>query len=217
MPVTPSSTTAKTSSWPISVGAEGIAAAQFARCGFDVLSQTVRDKPWYDFAVTRAGNLLKVSVKASDDGRWNLTHAFTRRNPEPGARNFDCRSAIDFWVDSQGSKTICCLVQFDGVSISQLPRIYLAFPCEIAAEMRLVSERTGFCGLPERYEWTSAEGKRELTTLPNSWRFSLERIQELLDHQAAPSITGAFAKGPSSVAVSAPLRLVKSSAVALTA
>ena len=186
---------AKTSTWPINIGAEGIAAAQFARCGFDVLSQVGRDKPWYDFAVTRAGNMLKVSVKASDDGRWNLVQGFGRRNPEPGTRALDCRSAIDFWADSQGSKTICCLVQFEDVAVTQMPRIYLAFPAEIAAEMRLASERTSSCGLQERYEWTNAEGKREYAALPTSWRFSLERIQELLDRQtAAPVFTGSFPK-----------------------
>ena len=29
----------KSPSWPITIGSEGIAAAQFARCGFDVLVQ----------------------------------------------------------------------------------------------------------------------------------------------------------------------------------
>jgi len=189
---------AKTPTWPISIGAEGIAAAQFARCGFDVLMQVGRDKPWYDFAVTRAGNMLKVSVKASDDGRWNLAQGFGRRNSEPGTRTLDCRNAIDFWADSQGSKTICCLVQFEDVAISQMPRIYLAYPAEIAAEMRLAAERTGICSLPEQYEWTTPEGKLELAALPSKWRFSLERIHELLEGQTS-LISGSFPK-PSVVA-----------------
>ena len=205
---------AKTSTWPISVGAEGIAAAQFARCGFDVLAQTARDKPWYDFAVTRAGNLLKVSVKASEDGCWNLTEGFARRSPEAGARALDCRSAIDFWADSQGSKTICCLVQFEAVPLNQLPRIYLAFPYDIAAEMRAASERTGHCALQERYEWTASDGKRERAALPASWRFSQERIQELLDRQAAPLFTGAF---PKSSAVAVPPAVVRPHGIALSA
>lgn len=184
---------AKTATWPIAVGAEGIAAAQFARCGFDVLAQVGRDKPWYDFAVTRAGNMLKVSVKASDDGRWNLAQGFIRRNSEPGTRTLDCRTAIDFWADSQGSKTICCLVQFQDVAITQMPRIYLAYPGEIAAEMRLASERTSICCLPEQYEWTSAEGRREFGALPSKWRFSMERIQELLEGQTS-LISGSFPK-----------------------
>ena len=48
-------TQTKTTSWPINVGAEGIAAAQFARCGFDVLVQSGHDKPWYDLVITKAG------------------------------------------------------------------------------------------------------------------------------------------------------------------
>ena len=179
-------TAAKAPNWPISVGAEGIAAAQFARCGFDVLVQTCRDKPWYDFAVTRAGNLLTVSVKASDDGCWNLTHGFDRRSSDPGMRTLDYRRAIDCWASSQGSKTICCLVQFEGVTISQMPRVYLAFPVEIAAEMRVAMARTGHCALQEQYEWTSAEGVREVAALPSNWRFSQERIRELLERQASP-------------------------------
>lgn len=184
----------KTSTWPISVGAEAIATAQFARCGFDVLAQSLRDKPWYDFAVTRSGNLLKISVKASEDGSWNLAQSFSRRSTD-NAKSFDCRSAVDFWVDSQGTKTICCLVQFEGVTINQLPRIYLAFPYEIAAEMRAAAERTNHCALLEKYEWTSMDGKRERTMLPSNWRFSQERIQELIDRQVAPLFTGTFSKG----------------------
>lgn len=174
----------RTTSWPITVGAEGIAAAQFARCGFDVLVQAGRDKPWYDLAVTRAGNLLKVSVKASEDGCWFLAQGFARSLPNHGSK-VDCRSAIDLWVDSQGSKTICCLVQFDGVPLSQLPRIYLAFPYEIAGAMRTTAERTGHCTLFEQYEWRTSIGEREFTALPSSWRFSEDRIQDLLERQAA--------------------------------
>src|SRR5579871_652873 len=96
----PLATQSKASTWPITVGAEGIAAAQFARCGFDVLVQAGRDKPWYDLAVTRAGNLLKVSVKASDDGHWDLTQSFSRgRRVTDIAGGLDCRHAIDLWVD----------------------------------------------------------------------------------------------------------------------
>jgi len=209
----------KPSSWPISIGAEGIAAAQFARCGFDVLAQAGRDKPWYDFAVTRAGSMMKVSVKASEDGRWNLPQSFARRGPEMGAKNIDCRSAIDFWMDSQGSKTICCLVQFEGVAINQLPRIYLAFPNEIAFEMRLASERTGQCALQELYEWASPEGKTEVGSLPPTWRFSQERIQELVDRHNGP--LSAAGMPPRSVAISTatamPPRVERLSGIALSA
>src|ERR1700757_541597 len=69
----------KAGSWPITVGAAGIAAAQFARCGFDVMIQAGPDKPWYDLVVTKGGNLLKIGVKASEDGRWRLAESYLLR------------------------------------------------------------------------------------------------------------------------------------------
>jgi hypothetical protein len=171
--------TSKSPSWPISVGAEGIAAAQFARCGFDVLVQAGRDKPWYDLVVTRDGSLLKVSVKASETGQWGLAESYIRRTAEVGGNRLDCRNAVDMWADSYGSRTICCLVQFQGSAIHQLPRIYLAYPSEIALRMRVCAERTGHCALIEEYEWTSPDGDRQIEVLPVTWLFSEKRIQEL--------------------------------------
>ena len=69
----------KPGSWPITVGAAGIAAAQFARCGFDVMMQAGPDKPWYDLVVTKAGNLLKIGVKATEDGCWRLAESYLLR------------------------------------------------------------------------------------------------------------------------------------------
>src|SRR5579871_1647786 len=69
----------KQGSWPITVGAAGIAAAQFARCGFDVMNQAGHDKPWYDLVVTKGPNLLKIGVKASENGRWNPAESYLQR------------------------------------------------------------------------------------------------------------------------------------------
>ena len=180
----------KTTTWPINVGAEGIAAAQFARCGFDVLVQSGHDKPWYDLVITKAGNLLKVSVKASDDGSWSLTHSYQRR-ADPTGNKSDCQRAIDLWMDCQGSRTVCCLVQFKGVSIDQLPRIYLASPSEIAARMRETADRLSQAMLYEQYEWTSQESEsRSLELLPREWLFSQDRIQELLAREASEGLSG---------------------------
>ena len=170
----------KPASWPMSVGAEGIAAAQFARCGFDVLVQAGRDKPWYDLVVTKAGNLLKVSVKASDNGEWALPSGFIRRVAETNGMRVDCLSAIDMWRSGYGSRTVVCLIQFEGAAIHELPRVYLASPDEIAANMREVAARTGRCTLLEMYEWTAANGARNIEMLPEKWHFSQDRVQELL-------------------------------------
>lgn len=177
------SNSGKTSCWPISVGAEGIAAAQFARCGFDVLVQAGRDKSWYDLVVSRAGYLLKISVKASDNGQWWLTNQFSRRAQDLAPNKIDTGSAVNMWLSSYGSRTVCCLVQFESVALDELPRIYLACPQEIAQRMRETAERAGQCALFERYDWTDSEGSACIETLPESWRFSEERIQQMLEQQ----------------------------------
>lgn len=188
-------------SWPITVGAEGIAAAQFARCGFDVLVQASRDKPWYDLVVTRAGSLLKVSVKASDDGEWRLTSGYTRGGQALSATPFDVRSAIDRWLASYGSRTVCCLVQFHGVAIDQMPRLYLASPAEVGQVMRQTADRIGLCAVKERYEWSRA-GSAQVEMLPEAWRFTPERIEDLLAQQSA-KLMAAFSAAKSSATAAA--------------
>lgn len=184
----------KSPSWPITIGSEGIAAAQFARCGFDVLVQASRDKPWYDLVVTRAGNLLKVSVKASENGEWELTSGFTRRVAPASGMRTDCRSMVEMWRAGYGSRTVCCLVQFEGVAITQMPRIYLASPDEIAAAMHNTAERTGRCTLLEHYEWNGRDGERNLEVLPAEWNFSPARVQQLLLSQGTASLAVVPAK-----------------------
>ena len=46
----------------------GVAAAQFARLGFDVSVQYGENQPEYDLIVARGELLLKISVKGSQDG-----------------------------------------------------------------------------------------------------------------------------------------------------
>lgn len=172
---------ARTPSWPIIVGATGIAAAQFARCGFDVMVQSGPDKPWYDMVVTKGGNLLKVGVKASEDGRWQLGESYLLRAAHANARKPDIPHAIRMWLDTHGERTVYCLVQFEGVSLNQLPRLYLATPAEIARRMRDVVDRKGQPLLYEQYEWTSPEtGFTAFEALPSRWLFSMDRIHELL-------------------------------------
>lgn len=169
----PGSSPSKPGSWPMSVGAAGIAAAQLARCGFDVLIQTGHDKPWYDLAVTKAGNLLKIAVKASDNGCWCLVQSYLKRSGHASGSQADGNRAIDLWLDIHGARIAYCLVQFEGVSLDQMPRIYMATPAEIAQEMRAASARLGDPVLREQYEWRTAEtGSLSAEALPSNWRFS---------------------------------------------
>lgn len=178
----------KSMSWPITVGAQGIAAAQFARCGFDVLMQAGHDKPWYDLVVTKAGNLLKIAVKGSEDGRWCLAQSY-QRGGNNSSKLSDGHRAIDLWLDIHGSRTVYCLVQFEDVALNQLPRIYLATPMEIAQRMRESAERLGDPVLYEQYEWTSPEtGYTSIEALPSGWLFSDDRIHDLVFPQPAQAI-----------------------------
>ena len=174
--------------WQVTVGAEGIAAAQFARCGFDVSVQSGRDKPSYDLVVAKSGNLLKVSVKGSDDGSWALTQPYLKRVTDLYGRRANLLGAIDQWRDHLGSRAICCLVQFQDASIDELPRIYLASPHEVAQKLKETVERLGISTLFERYEWTpGGEGSPATEALPSTWAFSESRIEELLRETNAPA------------------------------
>lgn len=172
--------------WQITVGAEGIAAAQFARYGFDVTVQSGAYKPRYDLVVAKAGHLLKVSVMGSDDGIWALTRSYLKRVIDQSRKNADFYGAIDQWLDHNGSLTMCCLVQFQGVPISELPRMYLATPKEVARKLRETVDRVGCSSLYEEYAWTSnGEDSPAFERLPSSWRFSHERLQEMMSLQGA--------------------------------
>lgn len=177
----------KAPSWQIHLAAEGIAAAQFARCGFDVSIQYGADKPAYDMVVTKADSLLKVSVKGSHDGVWNLTQSYIKRAADLSGKKADYHGAIDLWLDHHATRTICCLVQFQGVAVEQMPRIYLASPKEVALRLRETAEGRGDSVLYEGLEWVN-DGRGAVDRLPNSWRFSLERIEELLAAQLAASV-----------------------------
>jgi hypothetical protein len=186
----------KPGSW-LTVAATGVAAAQFARCGFDVMIQAGPDKPWYDLVITKGGNLLKIGVKASDDGRWGLAESYLLRAAHANTKKPDVPHAIRMWLDTHGERTLYCLVQFEGVGLTQLPRIYLVTPADIARRMREAAERTGEPCLYEQYEWTAAEsGFTTIEALPSTWLFSTERIQELLYPQAVATPSARAAGAP---------------------
>jgi hypothetical protein len=175
-------------SWKISAGAEGIAAAQFARCGFDVSLQYGANKPAYDMVVTRGGSLLKIEVRGSQDGTWNLTQSYIKRAAEFSGKKADFHGAIELWLDHYGARTVCCLVQFLGVGLDELPRIYLATPKDVATKLRESAAGRGDSVLYEGNKWASPIlGSETTECLPESWCFSQQRIQELLGGQAPAS------------------------------
>jgi hypothetical protein len=177
------------SSWHVAVAAEAIAAGQFARCGFDVSVQYGADQPEYDLIVAQGENMLKVSVKGSQDLGWGLTQSYMRKATEISGKRADYQGAIDLWLKRHDSWTVFCLVQFGNVPIDQMPRIYLATAKEVAATLRATKGGRGDSVLNEDH--TLKRGRYTGTTekLPASWKISKDRIQELLaDRDAGLSV-----------------------------
>jgi hypothetical protein len=184
----------KPSSRHISVAAEAITATQFARCGFDVSVQYGADQPEYDLIVAKGHRLLKVSVKGSQDWGWGLTQSYLAQATKQSGKKADYHGAIDLWLEKHGHRTVFCFVQFGGVKPDQMPRLYLATPAEVAQRLRETSKARGDSILYEHQEWTTrAHGAGTADVIPATWKFSEQRIQELLTQ----SYTGVVVEGVS--------------------
>jgi hypothetical protein len=182
----------KPSSWHVSVAAEAITAAQFARCGFDVSVQYGADQPEYDLIVAKGHRLLKISVKGSQDWGWGLTQSYLAQATKRSGRKADYHGAIGLWLEKHGHRTVFCFVQFGGVKPDQMPRLYLATPAEVAQRLRETSKGRGDSILYEHQEWTTrAHGTGTVDAIPAAWTFSEQRIHELLTQ----SYTGLVVEG----------------------
>jgi len=163
------------SSWHVAVAAEAVAAALFARCGLDVSVQYGANQPEYDLIVARGESLLKVSVKGSQDGSWGLCQSLLT----PGKADY--HNAIDRWRKRHGAKTILCFVQFKSVATVDMPRVHLATPDEVAKRLKATANGRGDTILHEKHTWTKrAHGAGTVEEVPASWKFSPERVEELL-------------------------------------
>jgi hypothetical protein len=159
--------------WHVSVAAEAVAAALFARCGLDVSVQYGANQPEYDLIVARGERLLKVSVKGSQSGSWGLTQSYLERR--------DYHGAIMKWLARHERGTILCFVQFKNVGLDELPRVYLATPREVAARLRATARGRGGTILFEDRIWgPRAHGAGTTDRIPPTWRFSPGRVAQLL-------------------------------------
>jgi hypothetical protein len=165
------------SSWHIAVAAEAYAAGLFARCGIDVSVQYGANQPEYDLIIAKGDDMLKVSVKGSQDGSWGLTQSFLK--------DADYHAAVDAWLLRHKERTIFCLVQFKGVSIEQHPRVYLATPTDIAQRLKNTAKGRGDTILYEDHTWgPRAFGVGTVESIPQEWRFSQDRLELLLKQSA---------------------------------
>ena len=159
--------------WHVAVAAEAIAAALFARCGIDVSVQYGANQPEYDLIVARGDKLLKVSVKGSQDGAWGLCQS--------DLRNADYMAAVEAWRQRHKPGTVLCFVQFRDVPLDQLPRVYLATPYEVAERLKVTAGGRGGTILYENHTWgPRARSAGTIEKIPDAWRFSDDRVEQLL-------------------------------------
>jgi Holliday junction resolvase-like predicted endonuclease len=165
-------------SWQVATAAEAFAAAQFARCGWDVSVQYGANQPEYDLVAVDGDRVLKVSVKGSKDGSWGLTQTLLR--------DANYHAAADKWLQKHSSKTVFCLVQFKDVSTESLPRMYLATPQEICARLKSSVAGRGDTILHEHHVWGArAHGAGTVDKIPDHWKFTAQRL-EVIAHEAQP-------------------------------
>lgn len=167
------------SSRQVSAAAENIAAAQFAMHGFDVLEQGGQTRYFYDLGVANSGGMMKITVHGSLLGFWNLVDPYVYKGGQSRTRA-DYHRAIDRWLERQGAKVAHCLVQLEPADLTHMPRIYLATAAEIAARLHECVEMLGDAALYEQFEVEDGTGRHTLETLPARWRFSQQRIAELM-------------------------------------
>lgn len=166
-------------SWQVATAAEAFAAGQFARCGWDVSVQYGANQPEYDLVAVSGDRLLKVSVKGSQDGGWGLTQSFLNKANGPGGKA-NYQGATDLWLAKHSGKTVFCLVQFERVGLTDLPRMYLAKPQEIAQWLKTSAGGRGGTILYEHHRWTvRAQAAGAVDAIPESWVFTDFRLEEI--------------------------------------
>ena len=160
------------SSWHVAVSAEAFVAAQFARFAFDVSVQYGANQPEYDLIAVSGDRMLKISVKGSQDGGWGLTQSFKK--------DHTYHEAAQEWLNKHHQKTIFCLVQFENVDYTQMPRMYLATPQEIADVLCKQANGRGDTVLYENHTWgPKAFACGTVDQIPKDWMFTKERVEYL--------------------------------------
>lgn len=178
----------------VGVAAEAFAAGQFARYGYDVSVQYGANQPEYDLIVAKEDRLMKISVKGSKGLGWGLTQSYLPKATKLSNKKADYHGAIDLWLKRHGSRTVFCFVQFGGVPLDGLPRMYLATPAEVARRLRETAGGRGDSILHEELTWTSRSKAAGTTEkLPSNWVFTRERINELFKDPDAGTVSQARA------------------------
>jgi hypothetical protein len=110
------------------------------------------------------------------NGGWGLSQSRLTK-----LKNADYKGAADEWLARHKPGTVICLVQFQNAKFEEMPRIYLATPHEVATKLRDASGGRGDTVLWENYTCgPKAQGAGTIERLPDEWRLSETRVNDLL-------------------------------------
>jgi hypothetical protein len=161
-------------SYHVGVAAEAFAAGLFAQAGCDVLVQYGANQPEYDLVVTRGTIARHISVKGSQDTGWGLI-----QNYKSTERSY--HQAADAWAaDHVIADLVYCFVQFADVQLGECPRVYLATIPEVVTRHKESRNGLGSTILYENRCYAKGEAKGAVDRIPESWRFTHERLDNFL-------------------------------------
>ena len=160
-------------SYHVKVAAEAYAAALLAQAGCDVLVQYGANQPGYDLMVARGRAQAKISVKGSQDGGWVLVASYKRH------RTY--HEAIDAWATGHSDPDVLyCFVQFKGVALGSMPRVYLATVSEVVSYLKSSCGGHGYTSVREHYVWSRGKAGGSVDSIPAEWAMTETRIDKML-------------------------------------
>lgn len=183
-------TSKQMTSYQVAVAGEAFAAALFAQAGFNVSVQYGANQPGYDLVVERSGRARLVSVKGSQDGSWGLTQSYLKQaNETSSTARANYIGAIDLWEARHDPALIYCFVQFKDKMLGEMPEVFVATSREVAAHLRASGGNLGDTILHRNKTWKSGQRAGHTDRIPESWRFTSDRLQELEHQHSLPPLT----------------------------
>lgn len=160
----------------VSVAAEAFAACLFAQAGCDVLIQYGANQPDYDLVAMRKSKSARISVKGTQWSGWGLIQNYKK------GRSY--HEAADAWLRDQPKDVVFCLVTFGKLPGFSGPRCYLARAREIARHHKSAKFGIGETVLREDRTYSRGKGKGHRYKIPDQWKFTLNRVDEILRKKA---------------------------------
>ncbi len=160
-------------SYQVEIAAESLVASLLSQAGYDVSVQYGTNQPGYDLVAVKPGRKLLVSVKGTQEAGWIFSAGFLTKG-KGGTDKY--HKAADAWLQKHGPDLVFAYVQFLGVTIGQMPEVYVARAHEVAAHVRTGKRGTGDTTLRWKHTWKSGMAEGITDTVPENWTFTQKRI-----------------------------------------